>query len=103
MSFVQETKVQQAGDRYVISLSPAWEGDGALGGFLAAIALRAAGEQARIRRPVACSTQFLAPARRGELVLSVAALRSTRRTEVLRIEALFASLSTQVLCVASSR
>lgn len=71
--------------RYRAVLSPDWEIWGPNGGYLAAVALRAAGREAAIARPASFSAHFLSVARFGEVDVAVQALRRGRSTESLRV------------------
>lgn len=84
----EDTEVSGANGRYRAVLSPAWEGLAGIpaGGYLAALALRAAEAEAHMPRPVSLHCQFLKPARSGEEVqLAVKTLRVTKRTRALRV------------------
>jgi len=71
--------------RYAARLSPDWEIWGPNGGYLAAIALRAAGAVASIPRPVCFSAHFLRVARFDPVDLEVRVLRAGRRSESLAV------------------
>ncbi|MCG8589590.1 MAG: thioesterase family protein [Proteobacteria bacterium] len=71
--------------RFRVALSSDWEIWGPNGGYLAVIALRAAGCVARIPRPVSYSGHFLSVARFDEVELVVTPLRLGRRSESLRV------------------
>lgn len=66
-TLTQATDLSATDDGFSVALDPAWEGWGPAGGYLAAIALRAA---SRIvpegHRPVTLHAQFLSKAERGE-------------------------------------
>src|SRR5215468_6515100 len=80
------TRVTGAGGSYRIMLSEAWNGWGPNGGYLAAIALRAAGEVAQIRRPASLYCHFLSAPAFDEVRLDVALLKSGRRAEALSVQ-----------------
>jgi acyl-CoA thioesterase II len=66
-------------------LSRDWEIWGPNGGYVAAIALRAAGRVARIPRPASASVHFLRVAEFAPVDLEVSALHRGRRAESLRV------------------
>ena len=73
--------------RYRASVGRAWEAAPGrpAGGFLAALALRAAGEVSDLPRPVSFSGHFVQPARFGELEIGVSTLSRGKRTAALRV------------------
>lgn len=77
------TKVEPG--RYGAELSQDWEIWGPNGGYLCAIALRAAGAEAQIARPVALYVHYLRVAKFAPVALSVELLGRTRRSESLRV------------------
>lgn len=90
--FEVDTRVEPAGasdasgaTRYRATLCQDWEIWGPNGGYLAAIALRAAGAHARIARPACFHAHFLSVARFEPVELAVTTLRSGRRSESLRV------------------
>lgn len=83
--FDLDTRVEGRDGRYGASLSKAWEIWGPNGGYLASIALRAAGAEASIARPVCISGHFLRPGRFAPVDLDVAVLQRGRRSESLRV------------------
>lgn len=83
--FDVDTHVDGEGGRFRSELSPEWEIWGPNGGYLAAIALRAAGRAAAIPRPAALSGHFLSVARFAPVEIDVVVLRSGRRSESLRV------------------
>jgi acyl-CoA thioesterase II len=84
--FVAETAVEKVGDgRYRARLHPDWMTWGPAGGYVAAIALRAAGAATSLARPASMSCLFLNVARFEEVDLRVETLREGRRTEALRV------------------
>lgn len=70
---------------YRAVLSRDWEIWGPNGGYLAAIALRAAGREAAIPRPAAFAGHFLAVGRFAPAEVRVEVLRRGRRAESLRV------------------
>jgi len=71
--------------RYQANLSKDWEIWGPNGGYLASIALRAAGHEAAIPRPVAFAGHFLSVGRFGPTDAEVEVLRRGRSSESLRV------------------
>lgn len=80
-----DTRPTGAGGRYTITLSPDWEIMGPNGGYLAAIALQAAGLEAKIRRPASITCHFLAVARFEPVEIEVRALQQGRRAESFHV------------------
>jgi acyl-CoA thioesterase-2 len=83
--FGVDTAVEAVGGRYRAQLSRDWEIWGPNGGYVAAIALRAAGAASRLRRPASFSCHFLSVAEFAHIDLDVATLRATKRAESLRV------------------
>jgi acyl-CoA thioesterase II len=79
------TELSGGNGRYSIGLSEAWEIWGPSGGYLAAIALRAAGLEAQIPRPASIYCHFLSSPEFAEVDLSVRGLRLGRRSESLAV------------------
>jgi acyl-CoA thioesterase II len=82
--FSVDTHVEGNGGRYRAQLSRDWEIWGPNGGYLASIALRAAGAEARIPRPASFAGQFLRVAEFAPVEIEVTVLRSGSRSEALR-------------------
>ena len=80
-----DTRVQGADGRYRAIISPDWEVWGPNGGYVAAIALRAAGAEARIARPVAFAGHYLAVARFAPVDIAVVVAHRGRRSESIRV------------------
>jgi len=80
-----DTRVSGGPGRYRAVVSSDWEVWGPNGGYVAAIALRAAGAEARIPRPVAFSAHYLSVARFAPVDLEVTAVHRGRRSESLRV------------------
>jgi acyl-CoA thioesterase II len=76
-----DTAVQGEGGHYVGEVSRDWEIWGANGGYLASIALRAAGAHCGRLRPASLTCQFLRPGRFQPVQIEVQTLRATRRAE----------------------
>jgi len=79
------TKLDGDDGSYSISLSRAWEIWGPNGGYLAAIALRAASMRAEIRWPASFYCHFLRPPDFDRVELDVSFLRQGRRSESLAV------------------
>jgi acyl-CoA thioesterase-2 len=71
---------------YSAVLSPAWEIWGPSGGYLAALALRAAGLSAELDQPASFYCQFLRPPSIGRVDLDVSFLKRSRRSEALAVQ-----------------
>lgn len=83
--FERDTRVMGSDGRYQIDLSSDWDIWGPNGGYLAAVALRAVGAEAQIRRPATFSAHYLSVARFATVDLEVTALRRGRRSESFRV------------------
>lgn len=83
--FERDTQVEGGNGRYTARLDPDWEIWGPNGGYLAAIALRAAGAEAAIPRPALFSCHYLRVADFEPVDLDVVALRRGRRSESFRV------------------
>ena len=77
--------VDGAEGRFRAELSEDWRIWGPNGGYVAAIALRAAGRVARISRPASFSGHFLGVAEFAPVDVEVSLLRGGRRAESLRV------------------
>jgi acyl-CoA thioesterase II len=82
----QATRVQTANGGHVARLSKEWEIWGPNGGYLAAIALRAAGTVAEIRKPASFYCHFLSSPAFDAVQLSVNVLKQGRRAESFAVE-----------------
>jgi acyl-CoA thioesterase-2 len=80
-----DTTVEKRGDRYVARFSRDWQIWGPNGGYVASIALRAAGAASRFERPASCSVHYLGVAEFDEVELEVKVLKSAKRAESLRV------------------
>ncbi|MBM4269665.1 MAG: thioesterase family protein, partial [Deltaproteobacteria bacterium] len=78
-------KVEGVEGRFRARLSRDWEIWGPNGGYVAAIALRAAGAASTLRRPATFSAHFLAVADFDFVDLQVTTLRAAKRAESLRV------------------
>ncbi|HVW24421.1 MAG TPA: thioesterase family protein [Polyangiaceae bacterium] len=87
MDFESDTRVEEHEGHYRANLSRAWEIWGPNGGYLATIALRAAGRAARIQRPAAIYCHFIRTARFDGLDLAVSPVQLGRNAESIRVSA----------------
>jgi acyl-CoA thioesterase II len=83
--FAIDTAVEGRDARYVARLSRDWEIWGPNGGYVAAIALRAAGAATPLRRPASFACHFVSVAEFDAVDLSVSPLRATKRAASLRV------------------
>jgi len=83
--FERDTRVEGGEGRYTAELSRDWEIWGPNGGYVAAVALRAAGAEAAIPRPAVFSCHYLRVARFAPVDLEVVALRRGRSSESFRV------------------
>lgn len=74
-----------ADGQYSANLSAAWSAFGLHGGYLAAVAVRAAGACASFPRPASVSCHFLLPPQPGKVELQVTPLSRTPRAEAQRV------------------
>jgi len=83
----KDTAVTARGDgRFEATLSDEWEIWGPMGGYVAACALRAAGESSEHLRPAAFSCQYLGVAQFGDIDLQVTTRKRGRAATALRVE-----------------
>ena len=80
------TRLDGDDGRYAAALSDDWEIWGPNGGYLAAIALRAAGKVAHIQRPVSLYCHFLSSPAFEAVQLEVNVLKRGRRAESFAVE-----------------
>src|SRR5258708_25112344 len=80
-----DTAVEGHDGHYTARFSGDWEIWGPNGGYVAAIALRAAGAHARFDRPATFTCHYLSAAAFDEVQLEVTTLRSSRRAESIRV------------------
>ncbi len=80
-----DTRIEGQGGRYRAHLSEDWRVWSPNGGYLATIALRAAGAEARIPRPVAFAAHFVSLARFEPVEIEVVTVQRGRRSESLRV------------------
>jgi acyl-CoA thioesterase II len=83
--FEADTRVERSNGRARATLSQDWEVWGPNGGYLAAIALRAAGLEAKIKRPASFSGHFLRVARFEPVDLEVTTVQRGRRSESIHV------------------
>jgi acyl-CoA thioesterase-2 len=83
--FEQDTRLVGENGRYTATLSRDWEIWGPNGGYLASIALRAAGAEAAIQRPACFAGQFLHSADFAQVEIEVSVPRRGRRSEALSV------------------
>lgn len=79
------TPIDPGAGRYRAMLSEDWHIWGPNGGYIAVIALRAAGLAARVPRPAAFAGHFLSVARFGPVDVEVRVLKAGRRAESLAV------------------
>ncbi len=81
-----DTAVEPLGDgRFGATLSPAWEIWGPMGGYVAAIALRAASMASPFARPASLACQYLRVAAFGPVDIEVSVRRSARTALAQRV------------------
>ena len=83
--FELDTRIEGSDGRYRARISKDWEIWGPNGGYVATIALRAAGAEAQIKRPASFSGHFLSVARFDAVDLDVTVVRRGRRSESIRV------------------
>lgn len=84
--FDDATRLEGGDGRYAITLSSDYEIWGPNGGYLAAVALRAAGMEAAIKRPASISCHFISRAAFEPVRLDVRTLQKGRRAESFHVE-----------------
>lgn len=80
-----DTTVEGSEGRYTATLSRDWEIWGPNGGYIATIALRAAGRESRFARPANVAVHFLGVAAFDEVQCEVEVVKATRRAESIRV------------------
>jgi acyl-CoA thioesterase len=85
ISLAEATQLEGDEGRYSMRLDEAWEIWGPSGGYLAAIALRAAGRIAQIPRPASFYCHFLSSPAFDDVDVSVELLKRGRRSEALAV------------------
>ncbi|MBC7771563.1 MAG: thioesterase family protein [Pyrinomonadaceae bacterium] len=81
----RDTRLSGGEGRYAITLSRDWEIWGLNGGYMAAVALRAAGMEAKIKRPVSIACHFLGVPRPEPVDVEVRAVQAGRRAESIHV------------------
>ncbi|MBA2280760.1 MAG: thioesterase family protein [Actinomycetota bacterium] len=84
-SLARDTAVEGGDGRYRAQVSRDWEIWGPMGGYVAAIALRAAGAESPFGRPASLSVHYLGVAQFEEVQLSVVPLRVARQAASHRV------------------
>jgi acyl-CoA thioesterase-2 len=85
-ALAEDTAVEQVDDgRYVARLSKDWEIWGPMGGYVAAVALRAAGAASPFERPASFNCHYLGVARFDEVQLTIVPTRVGRGTASQRV------------------
>jgi acyl-CoA thioesterase len=86
-NFLADTQVERVeAGRWRAALSPDWAVWGPNGGYVAAIALRAALGESRLARPASFQCHFLAVGEFAPVELRVASLGGSKRAESLRVD-----------------
>jgi acyl-CoA thioesterase len=80
-----DTALRETPEGFQATLNPDWETIGPCGGYLAAIALRAAGQYTGRPRPVSISCAFLRRGVAGEVSVAVRPLTGTRRASSVAV------------------
>ena len=83
--FGVDSAVSAKDGRYRATLAEGWEIWGPQGGYVAAVALRAAGAATPFPRPATFACHFVRPSHAGPVEIRVESLRRTRRAESLRV------------------
>jgi acyl-CoA thioesterase II len=81
----RDTRLSGADGRYTITLSEDWRIMGPNGGYMAAVALRAAGMEAAIRRPASISCHFISVPKFAAVDVEVRAFQKGRRAESFHV------------------
>ncbi len=84
-NFEVDTRVEGSDGNYHAALSEDWRVWGPNGGYVAAIALRAAGMEARLKRPASFSGHFIRVGNFHEVQLEVTPVHSGRRAESIHV------------------
>jgi acyl-CoA thioesterase II len=82
----EATRVQGSDGIYRAELSQGWEIWGPNGGYLAALALRAAGQLAGLQRPASLNCHFLSSPAFKEVTLEAQVLKRGRRSESISVQ-----------------
>jgi len=84
-SFQQDTELKGGAGRYVAVLHESWRGWSPLGGYLAGIALRAAGRESVFDTPLSITCHFLSVGGFGPCDVEVVSLRRASVAELLEV------------------
>ncbi|WP_394839216.1 thioesterase family protein [Pendulispora rubella] len=82
---LEDTAVHGKDGEYTAEVVQDWNAFGPVGGYLAVIALRAAGAASQFDRPASISCQYFGPATFGPVRLSVQRLLAGKRAESFRV------------------
>jgi len=80
-----DSAVSGGDGRYAATLAEGWDIWGPQGGYVATVALRAAGAEASFPRPATLACHYLRVASHGPVEIQVESLRKARRAESLRV------------------
>lgn len=80
-----DTALSPDGDKFIAQLSPAWEIWGPNGGYLATLVLRAAGQVAKIARPVSLHVHYQRVARFEQVELHARVIHAGRQAESIAV------------------
>jgi acyl-CoA thioesterase II len=83
--FELDTRIEGDNGMYRATISPDWRAWGPAGGYVAAIALRAAGMEARIKRPASFSGHFIRFGDYAPVDIDVTPVHSGRRAESIHV------------------
>ena len=83
---VERVDEQDGVDRFTAKLDPGWEIWGPMGGYVASVALRAAGATSPFQRPASFSCHYLGVASFDSVDIQVRALRSAKTAASHRVE-----------------
>ena len=83
--FEADTRVSGGDGRYTATLVDDWAIWGPNGGYIASVALRAAGAESAFSRPATFKCQFLAPGRFDAVDITVQSIRRGRNAEALSV------------------
>lgn len=83
----EDSAVEGGNGHWKATLNPDWEIWGPNGGYLASIALRAAGAHSDLLRPASMACHYLDVARFDDLRLRTSTLRASRRAESVEVVA----------------
>jgi acyl-CoA thioesterase-2 len=81
----RDTRLSGGEGKYTITLSPDWDIWGPNGGYMAAVALRAAGMEAKIKRPISIACHFLGVPKPEPVDVEVRAVQAGRRAESIHV------------------